>query len=77
MKNKPALDSMINIQVTELKDIRFEIKKTKFQLANLDTIFPMNQKELKEHSVFLYKTKRMLKEKRDKLVKEGEDNGKY
>ena len=77
MKNKPALDAMINVHVTELKDIRFEIKKIKFQLANLDTIFPMNQKELQKHSVFLYKTKRMLREKRDKLVKEGEDNGKY
>ena len=68
--NNNKLDTKINVNVETLVDIQFEIKKIKFQIANLREIFPLSREELKAHSIFLFKTKRMLKEKRDKLKKE-------
>ncbi len=64
------LDDNIDASVTSLKDIQWEIKKIKFHIANFSTLYPLSLKDQKPASVKLFKTKRLLKEKRDALKKD-------
>ncbi len=64
---KIILTSPIDMSVTTLKEIKIEIKKIKFQIANFSSLFSLTQPEMKKLSKTFYKNKRILKERRDKL----------